>query len=96
MKAIDFACRLLASLSDDELPFLSQLVLLTVAAGLETSPDIARFSGLSPSACSGILRSLTHKNLISRAGGPQATYQLAPAGKQRVREYFAFLPHARA
>ncbi len=96
MKAIDFACRLLARLAEDDLPFPAQQVLLAVAAGLETSPDIARFTGLSPSGCSGILRSLTHKNIICRVGGTHATYLLAPAGKELVRQYFSFLPHARA
>ena len=34
MKAIDFACRLLARLAKDEMPDGSQRVLLAVAAGL--------------------------------------------------------------
>ncbi len=96
MKAIDFACHLLATLAEDELSFPAQQVLLAVAAGLETSPDIARFTGQSPSACSGLLRSLTHKNIISRVGGAHAVYLLAPAGRERVRRYFSFLPHHRA
>ncbi len=96
MKAIDFACHLLARLSEDELPFPAQQVLLAVAAGLETGPDIARFTGMSSSGCSGILRSLAHKNIISRVGGNHAVYLLAPAGKELVRQYFSFLPHARA
>ncbi len=94
MKAIDFACRLLASLAEDELPLTTQQVLLAVAAGLETSPDIARFTGLSSSGCSGILRSLAHRQLINRVGGAHAVYLLAPAGKQLVRQYFSFLPHS--
>ncbi len=96
MKAIDFACRLLTHLAEDKLPFPTQQVLLAVAAGLETSPDIARFTGLSSSSCSGILRSLTHKNLLSRVGGSHAVYLLAPAGKERVRHYFSFLPNTQA
>ncbi len=96
MKAIDFACRLLVRLSEDQLPLPGQQVLLAVAAGLETGPDIARFTGMSSSACSGILRSLTHKGLLQREGGAHAIYLLAPAGRERVRLYFDFLPHARA
>ncbi len=96
MKAIDFACRLLARLAEDEHPFPTQQVLLAVAAGLETSPDIARFTGISSSACSGILRSLAHKNILCRTGGTHASYLLAPAGKELVRQYFSFLPGSRA
>ncbi len=92
MQAIDFACRLLARLGEDELPLPSQQVLLAVAAGLETAPDIARFTGLSSSSSSGVLRSLAHKGYLSRVGGSQAVYLLAPAGKERVRQYFSFLP----
>ncbi len=95
MKAIDFACRLLTRLAEDELPFATQQVLLAVAAGLEHTPDIARFTGQNSSACSGILRSLAHKGIIHRKGGAHATYLLAPAGKERVRQYFSFLPQTR-
>ncbi len=96
MKAIDFACRFLARLAEDELPFPAQQVLLAVAAGLETGPDISRFTGISSSSCSGILRSLAHKNILSRVGGTHAVYLLAPEGKELVRQYFSFLPNARA
>ncbi len=93
MKAIDFACHLLARLAEDDLPFQTQHVLLAVAAGLECGSDIARFTGLSSSCCSGILRSLTHKGIVNRVGGTHAVYLLAPAGKELVRRYFSFLPH---
>ncbi len=96
MKAIDFACRLLVRLAEDEHPFPTQQVLLAVAAGLESGPDIARFTGIASSACSGILRSLAHKGLINRAGGSHALYELAPAGKKLVRRYFSFLPRTQA
>ncbi len=96
MKAIDFACRLLARLAEDNLPFATQQVLLAVAAGLETGPDIARFTGQSSSACSGILRSLAHKDIIKRVGGTHPVYLLAPAGRELVRQYFSFLPNGKA
>ncbi len=92
MKAIDFACRLLARLAEDSLPLPTQQVLLAVAAGLETAPDIARFTGLSSSSCSGILRSLAHKAIINRVNGNHVIYQLAPSGRKLVRQYFSFMP----
>ncbi len=95
MKAIDFACRLLAQLAEDELSFPAQQILLAIAAGLRSGSDIARFTGQPSSSCSGILRSLAHRNIITRSEGAHATYTLAPAGKERVRQYFAFLPHNR-
>ncbi len=95
MKAIDFACRLLVSLTEDTLPLPTQQVLLAVAAGLQTGADIARFMGITPSVCAGILRSLAHRNLIQRVNGLHAVYELAPAGRDQVRRYFSFLPHSR-
>ncbi len=96
MKAIDFACHLLVRLAEDKHPFPTQQVLLAVAAGLETTPDIARFTGITSTSCSGILRSLTNKKLLERPAGPHAIYLLTPAGKELVRQYFSFLPNARA
>ena len=92
MKAIDFACRLLVRLTEDTLPLPAQQVLLAVAAGLDCTPDIARFTGLEPNACLGHLRALANKGLLLREGGKHPTYRLAPAGKERVRHYFAFMP----
>ncbi len=95
MKAIDFACHLLTRLAEDTLPFPAQQVLLAVAAGLESGADIARFTGMSTNSCAGILRSLANKNIVCRLSGPHACYRLAPAGRERVRQYFSFLPGAR-
>ncbi len=93
MKAIDFACHLLVHLARDKHPFPTQQILLAVAAGLDRAPDISHFTGLSTNNCAGVLRSLTHKGLVTRCAGSQATYQLAAEGKKLVREYFSFLPN---
>ncbi len=92
MKAIDFACHLLARLTEDSMPLTYQQVLLSIAAGLTTASDIARFTGISACACSGILRALTNRELVQRHQGTHPSYALAPAGRTLVRQYFNFLP----
>ncbi len=96
MKAIDFACRLLARLGEDDQPRATQQVLLALAAGLERSADIARLSGLTTGGCTGILRSLTGRKLVRRIGAESGVYLLTPQGKELVSRYFSFLPRNQA
>lgn len=88
MKAIDFACRLLARLAADDLSPASQQVLLAVAAGLDTSPDIARLTGLTQGSCTSILRHLARQKMLRRLRGD--IYLLAPSGKERICRLFSF------
>ncbi len=95
MKAIDFACRLLARLGEDSQTRAAQQVLLALAAGLDTGADIARLTGLTTWGCTSVLRSLTERKLVSRVGRDTPVYLLSPKGKELVAGYFAFLPQAR-
>lgn len=88
MRAIDFACRLLARLAEDDLSPASQQVLLAVAAGLDTSPDIARLTGLTQGSCTNILRSLARQKILRRLRGD--IYLLAPSGRDRVCRLLSF------
>lgn len=94
MKAIDFACHLLAGMQREELSFSAHQVLFAVAAGLETSPDISRLIGLTQSACTNVLRHLQKDRLlicICRTGGQ---YRLSSAGRDYVCRIFSFAkPH---
>lgn len=92
MKAIDFACRLLTKLAKDTLTPTAQHILICVAAGLETSPDISRFTGLSPNSCSAALRGLEKKKLIRRIFKGQCLYVLTAGGKKRLCTLFNFFP----
>ncbi len=96
MKAIDFACRLLTRLGADEHPRATQQVLLALAAGLDTSADIARLSGLTAGGCTIILRGLAKQKLARRIAAEPPLYLLTPQGKELVAGYFAFLPRTKA
>jgi len=92
MKAIDFACRLLAKLAKDDLTPTAQHILICVAAGLETSPDIARFTGLTQNVCSAALRGLERKKLVRRALRGHCVFLLTSGGKKRIGNLFNFFP----
>lgn len=92
MKAIDFACRFLTRLAHDKLTPTAKHVLVCVAAGLETSPDIARFTGMTPNVCSAALRGLERKKLVRRTLQGRCIFILTTNGKQRVASLFGFFP----
>lgn len=93
MKAIDFACRFLAAVAHDPMPPAKRLVLLSVAAGLETPADIARHCKLTLGTCTNLLRQLERGKLVRHLGAPHdAVYLLSPAGKEHVRKLFDFMP----
>ena len=92
MKAIDFACRLLHALSAEPHSESMQRVLLGLAAGLETSADIAHELGLSPSTCTICLRRLKAEELVTDICGDWCYYRLTAKGKQLVAGIFSFLP----
>lgn len=93
MKAIDFACRLLHALSAEPHSESMQRVLLGLAAGLETSADIAHELGLSPSTCTICLRRLKQEGLVTDICGDWCIYRLTPQGKKTVAGIFSFMPH---
>ncbi len=93
MKAIDFSCRLLLRLQEDDLSSNSQRVLIALAAGLETSRDIGQNCQLSSQASSAVLSSLERAGLVLRlATRKPSEYQLSPQGRERIRSYLSFLP----
>lgn len=92
MKAIDFACHFLTRLAHDKLTPTAKHVLVCVAAGLETSPDIAHFTGMTPNVCSAALRGLERKKLVRRALRGHCVFLLTTNGKQRVASLFGFFP----
>ncbi len=96
MKAIDFACRLLARLAQDPQTRATQQVLLALAAGLDTSEDIARLCHLSTGGCTAILRQLAMRKLTRSIGTAPGIHLLTPKGKELVAHYFDFLPHPKA
>lgn len=80
MKAIDFACRLLARLNRDDMPAATRQVLLAVAAGLPEARDIAR------------LTALERQGYIRCHDTAHRGFSLTPCGKERVASLFSFLP----
>lgn len=92
MKAIDFACHFLTRLTRDKLTPTAKYVLICVAAGLETSPDIARFASMSTNVCSAALRGLERKRLVRRVLRGHCIFELTNNGKQRVAALFNFFP----
>lgn len=95
VKAIDFACRLMARLQRDNLSPAARLVLVAVAAGLEDKNDISRETCLSLSVCTTQLRHLESLAEIRCVSTLAERYVLAPAGKERLRRLFNFhiAPH---
>lgn len=94
MKAIDFACRLLARLNRDDMPAATRQVLLAVAAGLPEATDIARLTGLLPQTCSSLLTTLERQGYVKCHDRSHRGFSLTPCGKDRVAKLFSFLPHA--
>lgn len=96
MKAIDFACRLLARLAQDDMPHTARRVLLAVAAGLPEARDIARFTGLAPATCSKLLCSLRKSGFVYCNDPMHMGYALTPCGRAKVADLFDFLPGSHA
>ncbi len=92
MKAIDFACHLLHALNEEPHTESMQRVLIGLAAGLETSADIARCLGLTTSTCTICLRRLKAEELVADICGDWCYYRLTAKGKKLVAEIFSFLP----
>lgn len=95
MKAIDFACHLLYALSEDPHSESMQRVLIGLAAGLETSADIARNLGLTTGTCTICLRRLKAEDLVADVCGDWCYYRLTAKGKELVAKIFSFLPASR-
>lgn len=96
MKAIDFACRLLARLAADEMPDASRRVLLAVAAGLPEAPDIARQTGMTPAACIQILSRLRKQGFVLCNDPIHGGHVLTACGKAKVAGFFDFMPRRHA
>lgn len=90
MRAIDFACRFLARIAQDDMTPASRQVMLAVAAGLNNSHDIAEMTGLSMSSCTAILRQLSRQKVLACVSRESGVYLLAPDGKERVRRLLTF------
>lgn len=90
MKAIDFACRFLARMQQGELSLTAHQVIIAVAAGVESSSDIARVTGLTQATCTNTLKNLEKNRLLiclCRTGG---LFRLSAAGKDYVCRLFSF------
>ena len=96
MKAIDFACRLLARLAQDDMPDASRRVLLAVAAGLPEAPDIARLTGLAPATCAKLLAGLRKTGFLFCNDTVHMGYALTPCGRAKVADLLNFLPRRHA
>lgn len=92
MKAIDFACRLLARLAQDDMPDASRRVLLAVAAGLPEAQDIARLTGLAPAICCKLLCGLRKSGFLFCNDPVHMGYALTPCGRAKVANLLDFLP----
>ncbi len=92
MKAIDFACRLLLSLSQEPHSDIMQRILLGLAAGLETSEDISKCLGINSGACTTGLRRLKAEKLVTDVCGDWSYYRLTEQGKAVIIKIFSFLP----
>lgn len=93
MKAIDFACRLLLQLEQDPMPAPAQRVLIALAAGLETSRDLAEHTVLTPQHVSAILGSHVKARLATcdKSRRPQE-YFLSKEGRIYLHHLLDFLP----
>ena len=96
MKAIDFACRLLARLAQDDMPDASRRVLLAVAAGLPEAADIARLTGLSAATCAQLLVRLRKSGFLLCNDPVHMGYVLTPCGRAKVATLFDFFPRNHA
>lgn len=92
MKAIDFTCRLLKALSEEAHSETMQRVLMGLAAGLESSCDIAQCLGLSAGTCTVCLRKLKAEGLVTDICGDWCYYRLTTKGKNLIADIFSFLP----
>lgn len=93
MKAIDFACRLLLRLERDPMSAAAQRVIIALAAGLETSRDIAEHTVLSAQHVSAVLGSFVKAGLVScdKSRRPQE-YFLSKEGRTYIHSLLDFLP----
>ncbi len=96
MKAIDFACRLLARLAQDDMPDASRRVLLAVAAGLPEAADISRLTGMPPATCAKLLRGLCKSGFLFCNDPVHTGYALTPCGRAKVADLLNFLPRNHA
>ncbi len=92
MRAIDFACRFLARIAQDDMTPAGRQVMLAVAAGLSNSHEIASMTGLSINSCTAILRMLAKQKILTCVSRESGVYLLAPDGKERVRRLLTFFP----
>lgn len=90
MKAIDFACRLLININNDDLSPAARLILLCVAGGINTSEELADFTGMTKSACTNVLRVLRDGTLLQNISRNSPIYILSPAGREKVRKIMDF------
>lgn len=86
MRAIDVIFRFLVAAETDDLPPVSRLVLLAVAAGLHDPQDIAVAVHRRVGDCMNLLRSLVERGELRWIG---QGFELADTGKARVRRLLA-------
>jgi len=93
MRAIDFACRLLLKLERDAMPAPAQRVLIALAAGLETSRDLAEYTVLTAQHVAAILGSHIKAGLVTcdKSRRPQE-YFLSQDGRTYLHRLLDFLP----
>ncbi|MDO5473170.1 MAG: hypothetical protein Q4F35_07530 [Akkermansia sp.] len=94
MKAIDFACNLLKTLSESNLSTTNERVLFCVAAGLHHKEDICTFIGNS-SAVSVSLKRLANHGFVVLQNKVTEYYSLTDEGRSHIAHLLRFLPTPR-
>lgn len=94
MKAIDFACNLLKTISEHSMSEACIRVMFCIAAGLHYKEDINNFlnNGCNNGNTGNTLRRLEHMNFIVLKDRDTEYYSLTEKGKSTIAHLLRFLP----
>ncbi len=97
MKAIDFACNLLKTLSECELSTADIRVLFCIAAGLHYKEEMCGFltDGVNTGHISSTLKRLETRRLVHNLDRKTELFKLTDKGKEIISNLLRFLPHNR-
>lgn len=90
MRAIDFACQFLVNIAEDDMTPGLRLVLLCAVAGMQTSEEIADFTGMVPGTCTNILKILEKRGYLGSLGTHIKVFLPTEKGRERVRKILDF------
>lgn len=91
MKAIDFACNLLKTMSESTLSMSNERVLFCIAAGLHYKEDISSFMGNSSAVAAGLKR-LEGQQYVVLQNKQSEYYSLTEEGRRHITHLLRFLP----